>query len=86
MVSRAFPVFYTTDVESVATFWERLGFERHYQLPTEGEPGYVGLRTGTAELAGMAIISIIGLVYLVREWRRAGRPSRPVRGRPSAAS
>lgn len=27
------------------------------------------------ELAGMAIISIIGFVYLVWEWHRAGRPS-----------
>lgn len=51
MVSRAFPVFYATDVERTAAFWELLGFKRHYQLPTEGEPGYVGLRTGTAELA-----------------------------------
>jgi lactoylglutathione lyase len=51
MVSRAFPVFYATDVERVATFWGRLGFERHFQLPPEGEPGYVGLRSGTAELA-----------------------------------
>jgi lactoylglutathione lyase len=50
MLSRAFPVFYATDVERAATFWERLGFERHYQLPPEGEPGYVGLRTGPAEV------------------------------------
>jgi lactoylglutathione lyase len=39
------------DVERAATFWERLGFERHYQLSPDGEPGYVGLRSGTAELA-----------------------------------
>ena len=32
-------------------FWERLGFHRHFQFPPEGLPGYVGLRTGTAELA-----------------------------------
>src|SRR4051812_47409012 len=51
MVSRAFPVFYARNVERVAIFWEQLGFERHYQLPPEGEAGYVGLRTGTAELA-----------------------------------
>jgi lactoylglutathione lyase len=51
MVSRAFPVFYATDVERSARFWEQLGFERHYQLPATGEPGYVGLRAGTSELA-----------------------------------
>src|SRR4051812_1760102 len=51
MVSRAFPVFYATDVERVTTFSEGLGFERHYQLPPEGEPGYVGLRSGAAEVA-----------------------------------
>lgn len=28
-----------------------LGFERHYQLPNDGEPGYVGLRAGSAEVA-----------------------------------
>ena len=53
MVSRAFPVVYASDVERAAQFWERLGFRRHVQLPAEGEPGYVGLRSGAsaAELA-----------------------------------
>jgi len=51
VVSRAFPVLYSADVARAAAFWELLGFERHYQLPPEGEPGYVGLRSGTAELA-----------------------------------
>ncbi len=51
MVSRAFPVLYATDVESSARFWEQLGFERHFQLPEDGEPGYVGLRAGGSELA-----------------------------------
>ena len=53
MVSRAFPVVYATDVERAAQFWERLGFRRHFQLPADGEPGYVGLRSdaGGAELA-----------------------------------
>lgn len=51
MASRAFPVIYSTDVARAANFWETLGFERHYQLPAEGEPGYVGLRSGSAELA-----------------------------------
>jgi lactoylglutathione lyase len=51
MVSRAFPVVYARDVEGAARFWELLGFERQYQLPPGGEPGYVGLRAGTAEVA-----------------------------------
>jgi lactoylglutathione lyase len=51
MVSRAFPVLYATDVERSARFWEQLGFERHFQLPADGEPGYVGLRVDGAELA-----------------------------------
>lgn len=55
MASRAFPVLYSTDVERAAEFWERLGFERHFQLPPEGAPGYVGLRTGSAELAVTSI-------------------------------
>jgi lactoylglutathione lyase len=53
MVTRAFPVVYASDVERVARFWELLEFRRHFQLPPEGEPGYVGLRTEdrSAELA-----------------------------------
>jgi lactoylglutathione lyase len=53
MVSRAFPVVYSSDVERTAQFWELLGFRRHYQLPAGGAPGYVGLRSddSAAELA-----------------------------------
>jgi lactoylglutathione lyase len=53
MVSRALPVVYASDVEREARFWELLGFSRHFQLPPEGEPGYVGLRSdgSAAELA-----------------------------------
>ena len=32
-------------------FYESLGFERHFQLPEEGDPGYVGLRRGDSEMA-----------------------------------
>ena len=56
---RAFPVVYATDVTATARFWERLGFTRHFQLPPDGEPGYVGLRRDGAELAVTA-----------REWAR----------------
>jgi lactoylglutathione lyase len=49
--TRCFPVIYVEDAERSAAFYERLGFARHFQLPPEGEPGYVGLRRGEAELS-----------------------------------
>jgi lactoylglutathione lyase len=48
---RAFPVVYGTDVVRSADFWEKLGFERFVQLPADDEPGYVGLRRETSEIA-----------------------------------
>ena len=45
---------YATDVPRSARFWESLGFARFYQLPAEGDPGYVALRRGDAELAVVA--------------------------------
>jgi lactoylglutathione lyase len=56
MVSRAFPVVYASDVERAARFWELLGFRRHFQLPPEGEPGYVGL-SSEASAAELAVTS-----------------------------
>lgn len=47
---------YATDVEHTAQFWELLGFRRHFQLPPEGEPGYVGLH-GEAQAAELAVVS-----------------------------
>jgi lactoylglutathione lyase len=41
-------------VSATAAFYERLGFARHFQLPPEGEPGYVGLRRGVFEVAVVA--------------------------------
>jgi lactoylglutathione lyase len=43
-MSNAFPVIYARDVKAAAGFYERLGFEQHYQFPPDGDPGYVGLR------------------------------------------
>ena len=51
MATRAFPVVYATDVEAMAAFYERLGFQMHFRLPDEGVPGYVGMRRGASELA-----------------------------------
>jgi lactoylglutathione lyase len=48
---RAFPVIYTRDVARTVGFYEQLlGFERQYQFPPDGEPGYVGLKRDEAEL------------------------------------
>jgi lactoylglutathione lyase len=47
-------VVYASDVGRTARFWERLGFTRFYQLPGDGEPEYVALRRGDAELAVVA--------------------------------
>jgi lactoylglutathione lyase len=49
--TRCFPVVYVADAERSAAFYERLGFARHFQLPPDGEPGYIGLRRGEAELS-----------------------------------
>jgi len=54
MVDRAFPVVIARGVSATADFYERLGFARQVQLPPDGEPGYVGLRRGAAELAVVA--------------------------------
>jgi len=48
---RAFPVIFAASVGGTAAFYENLGFERHFQLPDDSEPGYVGLRRGTHEIA-----------------------------------
>ena len=52
MALRAFPVLYARDVEAVAAFYVRLGFEEHARLPgPDGAPGFIGLRRDAAELA-----------------------------------
>src|SRR4051794_24225741 len=54
MPGRAFPVVIAANVGRTASFYEALGFERHFQLPAEGEPGYIGLRRDTSELGIVA--------------------------------
>ncbi len=52
MALRAFPVLYARDVERVAGFYERLGFQEHARMPGgDGAAGFIGLRRGHAELA-----------------------------------
>jgi hypothetical protein len=48
---RAFPVIFAIRVTATAEFYQRLGFTKHFQLPPDGEPGYVGLRRGSYEVA-----------------------------------
>jgi lactoylglutathione lyase len=49
---RAFPVLYARDVEAVAQFYVRLGFEEQFRLPDDdGLAGYIGLRRDGHELA-----------------------------------
>jgi lactoylglutathione lyase len=49
-MSTAFPVIYARDVRAAVSFYEQLGFEKHYQFPPDGEPGYVGLRRDGTDL------------------------------------
>jgi lactoylglutathione lyase len=52
MALRAFPVLYAKDVDLVADFYVRLGFEEQVRMPSEnGAAGFVGLRRDSAELA-----------------------------------
>ena len=57
MISRALPVVYAANVERAAQFWELLGFRRHFQLPPEGDPGYVGLHSDSSP-AEIAVTSV----------------------------
>jgi lactoylglutathione lyase len=54
MPERAFPLIFADHVIAAAEFYEKLGFTRHNQNPPTGEPTYVGLRRGSAELAVVA--------------------------------
>jgi lactoylglutathione lyase len=49
---RAFPVLYAKDVEAVASFYARLGFEERFRMPgQDGSAGFIGLQRDSAELA-----------------------------------
>jgi len=48
---RAFPVIYAKDVEAVAAFYVRLGFEEQVRMPgQDGTIGFIALRRDAAEL------------------------------------
>ena len=49
---RAFPVIYAREVEAVAAFYVRLGFEQRVRLDSpDGSAGFIGLERDGAELA-----------------------------------
>jgi lactoylglutathione lyase len=50
MPQGAFPIVFATGIRATVAFYEQLGFEPFFQFPAEGEPGYVGMRRGPAEL------------------------------------
>ena len=50
-MDRAFTVIFAVNVERSAVFYEQFGFQRFFQLPPEGEPGYIGLKRGASEFA-----------------------------------
>jgi lactoylglutathione lyase len=50
VAGQAFPIVYAEDVARSVRFYELLGFERQFQFPPEGEPGYVGLARGESRL------------------------------------
>jgi lactoylglutathione lyase len=52
MALRAFPVLYAKDVEAVAAFYVRLGFQEHFRMPgNDGSAGFIALRCDGGELA-----------------------------------
>jgi lactoylglutathione lyase len=52
MALRAFPVLYASDVELIASFYQRLGFQEQSRvMGDDDEPGYIGLKRGATELA-----------------------------------
>ena len=55
MASRAFAVIYSTSVVATEDFYVGLGFEETARMPDEGEPGYVSLRRGDAELGIVSV-------------------------------
>jgi lactoylglutathione lyase len=49
---RAFPVIYARDVEAVAAFYLRLGFEEGFRMPAQdGSAGFIRMQRDGAELA-----------------------------------
>jgi lactoylglutathione lyase len=50
MAGDAFPILSVSDLAKTKQFYEQLGFQQTYQFPPEGEPGFVTLQRGTAQI------------------------------------
>ena len=50
MAERAFPLIFARRLATAADFYAQLGFTEHLRSPTTGEPTYLGLRRGSAEI------------------------------------
>jgi lactoylglutathione lyase len=51
MADRSFPLIFASDVSATADFYQKLGFVRGIQNPPAGEPTFIALRRGPAEIA-----------------------------------
>jgi lactoylglutathione lyase len=51
MADRSFPLIFASDVSATAGFYQKLGFIRGIQNPPSGEPTFIALRRGSAEIA-----------------------------------
>jgi len=47
---RFFPIVNGGDLRSTQEFYQRLGFEKTFQFPLDGEPGYVSMARGEASI------------------------------------
>jgi lactoylglutathione lyase len=50
MTERAFPLLFARCLATAADFYAQLGFIEYIRHPTTGEPTYLGLRRGQAEI------------------------------------
>jgi lactoylglutathione lyase len=50
MAGDAFPILSVRELGETKRFYEQLGFEQTYQFPPDGEPGFVTLRRGAAQI------------------------------------
>jgi len=67
MTERAFPLLFVRRLAIAADFYAQLGFTEYIRHPATGEPAYLGLRRGQAE---------IGLVPLTWPQQQYGRINR----------
>lgn len=50
MEYRFFPIVNGGDLRSTQEFYQRLGFEKTFQFPLDGEPGYVSMARGEVSI------------------------------------